>query len=92
MRDCILGVGGRYILFPMEKLVEELKKHSPLSQLEKLEKANNPSGPHSGLGNKRSPAAGSTPPAAKDQSNRKLAPTQDPFGPRQGCERNRQRP
>ena len=32
LRDRIPGVGHRYIRFPLEQLVKELQKHSPISQ------------------------------------------------------------
>ena len=35
LRDRIPGVGHRYIQFAPEQLVEELQKHSPLSQVDK---------------------------------------------------------
>ena len=38
LRDSIPGVGKLYIDFPLEQLVKELEKHSPLSQEKKLRK------------------------------------------------------
>jgi hypothetical protein len=45
LRDKIPGVGHRYVQYPLDQLVEDLKKYSPLAQLEKPSEGTVQSGP-----------------------------------------------